>query len=444
MKTSLRLVCVLSFLMATAVLSSAEKEFLKAFPETSGVRSLIASRWLTAPVAAVSPLQDEVVTDAYGESARISVTGRGKSLSVTLNPVGYSGETLRGRWVFLRDAATGDPLSIEIFPLEDSAISVVLRPGSESKTLLDLRIYGRDLRRGVPFGSAFQSLLTAPFSLVVSLTERTVPWELLSPDPLRYEGISKAVETIRSRLDRLVYLDDGAFNAEGRPVLISSGLDQNPKAVLEAAGTGRDLSRIQGGVNCAGFAKWIVDGMVRPEAGSGIRLKTLTRPSLAPETGFTERYRDSRLMFFGLDWVRNLAAASVSLSLGRTVYPEEAGVDVTAEPFPSETGYESNVGYRVSELIPLLYWLAVKEPGRWYLGALSEERGESGNPDNPLLRYYHHVAALFPWFDESGRFSLAVFESAAETDPEAFVLRDASEWIFLVRMDMTSPSRFDP
>lgn len=241
MKTSLRLVCVLSFLMATAALSSAEMEFLKAFPETSGVRSLIASRWLTAPVAAVSPLQDEVVTDAYGESARVSVTGRGKSLSVTLYPVGYSGESLRGRWVLLRDAATGDPLSIEIFPLEDSAISVVLRPGSESKTLLDLRIYGRDLRRGVPFGSAFQSLLTAPFSLVVSLTERTVPWELLSPDPLRYEGISKAVETIRSRLDRLVYLDDGAFNAEGRPVLISSGLDQNPKAVLEAAGTGRDL-----------------------------------------------------------------------------------------------------------------------------------------------------------------------------------------------------------
>ena len=147
---------------------------------------------------------------------------------------------------------------------------------------------------------------------MVSLTERTVPWELLSPDPLRYEGISKAVETIRSRLDRLVYLDDGAFNAEGRPVLISSGLEQNPKAVLEAAGTGRDLSRIQGGVNCSGFAKWIVDGMVRPEAGSGIRLETLTRPSLAPETGFTERYRDSRLIFFGLDWVRNLAAASVT------------------------------------------------------------------------------------------------------------------------------------
>ncbi len=412
------------------------------FPESDSARGMIAERWLFAPVETVAPLKSAIVTDMYGDSFEVSAAKTGNLVSVTVKPA-YT-DSVAGAWRLDRDAESGEPVSITVTPVNDPSIILTIRPGSGAKTLIDLSLYGLKVRNGVPFGMAFRSVLTAPLSSVAALTAKTVPWELLFPETLRYGNVAAGVSTIRARLPQLVYLDDGAFDDAGKPVLISTGAPQDPKAVLEAAKDGRDLSKVRGGVNCSGFAKWIVDGIVKPTAGSRTFIRALERQTSSPETGFTERYRDPNDVFFGLDWIRNLAAAVVSLELGHTVYPEDAGADVTDEPFSGATGYETDVGYKVSELMPLLYWLAAREPGHWYLGALSEELGERGNAKNPLLRYYNHVAAFFPWFDETGRFRLAVFESASETPVSAFLENNADDWIFLVRLDMPPPIRFDP
>lgn len=448
--------CVFFLFLSLAAVRADDADFLDSFPDSAMARERALSRWFTASPDSVAPLMDESLTDPYGHTFTFSAEKTDRILSVTVSPGGAllpentlnlapaAKQSPRGRWIYNRDIDSGEPLSIVVYPVADPEIMVTLRPGAGTKTLVDLSVYGLDVRKGVPLGTPFTALLVAPFSRVVALTGKTMPWNLLAPDTLRYRDVSSAVATIRERLPTLVYLDDGAFDDAGKPVLIETGMPQDAKKVMDAANDGRDISRVRGGVNCSGFVKWIVDGIVWPTAGSGIFIQSLKRSTSAPETGFTERFREDYDLFFALDWVRNLAASVVSLNTLQTVYPENAGINVTVEPFPSATGHKKDVGYRMSELLPLLYWLAINEPGRWYLGALSEERGEVGSKTDPLLRYYHHTVALFPWFDGAGHFRVAIFESAVETDSSTFISREADEWIYLVRLDMPTPSRFDP
>lgn len=414
------------------------------FTESDSLRAQIEDRWFSAPIDTVAALKGEIVEDPYGDGFEISVSKTDTVVSVTLIQTDRDEGSIAGRWTLNRDKITGEPVSIVVNPMDNPEIVLTLRPGAGSKSLLDLSVYGLYARKGVPFGKSFQSVLTSSVESIAALTARTVPWNLVHPDPLLYGNIAQGVETIRSRLPTLVYLEDGAFDDTGKPVFIESESPQDPKAVLAEAADGRDISIIRGGVNCSGFVKWIVDGIIRPTAGSGTFINSLKRWSSAPETGFTERYRESRDVFFALDWTRNLASAVVSLDAGHTVFPDAAGIDVKVEPFSGALGFETDVGYQVKELLPMLYWLAANEGGHWYLGALSRERGERGNAANPFLRYYHHAAAFFPWFDEKGQLRVAVFESAAETPVETFVERNRDAWVFLTRVDMSAPGRFAP
>jgi hypothetical protein len=91
----------------------------------------------------------------------------------------------------------------------------------------------------------------------------------------------------------------------------------------------------------------------------------------------------------------------------------------------------------VDGLRPLLYILAIREPGNFYIAAFNRRMGESVS-----LRQYFHEALLFPYFDDSGTFRVAVFESAAETSLEAVIRRYPEEFVHLVRIP--AQPEFDP
>jgi len=90
----------------------------------------------------------------------------------------------------------------------------------------------------------------------------------------------------------------------------------------------------------------------------------------------------------------------------------------------SYPGFLTDAGYGVEGLLPLLYTLAIDEPGRFYLAAVNNEIGPPSTETNPQgkprMRQYFHIAAFVPYFSESGVFHVAVFESAAETSIQAF------------------------
>lgn len=412
------------------------------FSDSAAVRSSIVNDWLTEEIDPLRALKPVEVTDRYGNVYDISQkkSASGETLDVTVAPRARAG--VQGTWILSRKLIDGSCDRISVYPVADANIRVDVKPDGtnpeKGRCRLDLVIYGAFAARDVNVGVPFFSLYTAPFSSLVSLTATTVPWELIDPDPSLYDDIGSMIMEIREKLPTLVYLDDGAFDENYSPVLIATGQAQDPKKVLAAIPLGQNPALVAGGVNCSGFAKWIVDGIIRTEAGQGTFIVPLKGRTDAPSTYFTEPVRESRDLFFALDWTRNLASAAESLRVGRTVKPDESGVNVTVDTFSGMTPFVKNVGYKVKELYPLLYKLAVREPGNFYLGAISRERG------NPPMRQYHHVVAFFPRFDRDGQFSVAVFESAVETPCDVFIAKNADAFAYLVRVRAPEAAYFEP
>ncbi len=445
--------CVLLLLARGEPAFAVDAGFLRDFPESGEVRALVFDEWLSEELSRVLLLRPRTLTDRFGNSftVRNEKSRDGAFLRIIVGPV-ESADALpsgrrtdggvRGTWVLSRRISDGMPASISVYPVDNPNVVVTLVPDGASpesgRSRLSLETWGRTVRSGVPVGLPLVKLYTMDVASVVSMTRATVPWTALSPDPWRYVDLSRMVETIRAEIGSLVYLEDGAFDERGRPVYIGDGRAQREEEVLAAALGKRDVSGIAGGVNCSGFAKWIIDGMIRPVTGSGVKIAALKGPTSFPDTRFTESYRESRDLFFALDWTRHLASAALSLASWSTVRPDTSGVDVKLEPFSGLHGHERNVGYRVTDALPLLHWLALVEPGHFYLGAVSREVGE------PSLRTYHHVAVFMPYFDAEGRFSCVVFENAEETSISAFTAANADAWVHLVRVRAPESGRFAP
>lgn len=409
---------------------------------TAPVRETLFDSWLSTELSPLLAMRARETEDRYGRVFRVHQERDTKTGCLAVRIQAQDSAGVQGLWELLRRFSDGSPREIRIYPLNNPDIWISLvsaddRPES-GRSLLNLMVYGSPVVSGIPVGVPLVRLYTMPLSDIMFMTRSVVPWALLHPDPDDYEAVRSAVDSIRSRLDTLVYLDDGAFDHEGNPVYIRDGSPQDPAAVLMALEPGQQVASIAGGVNCSGFAKWIVDGIIRPVAGSRLFIEPLKKQTDSPETHFTEPFRESRDVFFALDWTRQLASAVVSLSGKRTVLPAQSGVDVTAEPFPQLVQYVPGVGYRSDALEPLLYWLAVQEPGHMYLGAISRERG------TPLLRQFHHIAVFLPYFTPEGHFSVAVFESAVETPLSLFASRNSDAYIHLVRIRVPEKGRFNP
>jgi len=412
------------------------------YPESSGPRAGVYDSWLGRELDQLIALKNETLINDLGDEFDIGQQKDATAGTVTISVMPKVTEGNQGAWSLTRSLTDGMPISIRVYPVKDSSIWITLRPDGpypeRGKTLLTLTIYGADAISDVPLGLPFVRMYRTPLATIVSLSKNSVEWGLLTPDPYAYAAALPSIEAIREGLPSLVYLEDGCFNERGEPVYIETGLPQNPEAVFRAAAKGQDTSSLSGGVNCSGFAKWLVDGIIRPATGGNLFIEPLKTQTSSPETHFTGPYRESRDLFFALDWTRNLASAAASLAGGRTVKPDASGVDVIVSRLPGITPLAKDVGYRVKDLSPILYYLALKEPGHWYLGAESRERGD------PLLRQYHHIVAFFPYFDGNGRFTVAVFESARESTLAGHIASNSDAWVHLVRIRLPEPGYFLP
>jgi hypothetical protein len=102
----------------------------------------------------------------------------------------------------------------------------------------------------------------------------------------------------------------------------------------------------------------------------------------------------------------------------------------------SYPGFLFNAGFSFEGLQPLLYTLAIDEPGNIYLASVNNEIGV------PRIRQHFHVAVLVPYFNEQGTFQVAVFESATETSFNTFKNRYPGHFVNLVRIAVDP--LFDP
>jgi hypothetical protein len=354
----------------------------------------------------------------------------------------YAGWT-QGSWVLTRRRDNNPEGSrIRVFLRSDYNTYVQFRPFSDEKCLMDVVLYDAFVVRALPLPVPFERLYVLPVEEVLNLAGNRFPRRYFDPEPGAYRDSRSLIARIRSRLPELFFLDDGAQDENGDFVFIKSLEPQNG----------------WGGLNCSGFAKWVVDGILRPLTGERLPITPLKAPYGERGTPFTETWEELRDPFFGLDWCRNLASRAVAV-LRSSAYGTLEEIEVRDWPFSqviqrqtggstvnSYPGYLQNAGFGVEGLQPLLYTLAVDEPGRIYLAAVNDDIGAPVTPDNPRglprLRQYYHIAVLVPYFNERGVFQVAVFESAEETSFSRFRNRYPGQFVNLVRIPIEGA--FDP
>jgi hypothetical protein len=345
----------------------------------------------------------------------------------------------QGSWIYSRNYTTGAPERIRIFLRSDPMIYVQFRPLGKDKSLMDVVLYEAYVVRGLPIGIPLDRLLTIPVEEALAAAGNRFPRRYFDPDPRMYRDTRAFVGAVRKLLPALNFEDDGTIDENGSYVFIENLRPQTTPV----------------GLNCSGFAKWIVDGILRPITGKRLTVTALKTPVTQRTSSLAANF-ENRDSLFGLDWTRNLAleAARVLRSgdplKGTPSFATVENVEVRQESFAalidrtrgsaaikSYPGFLLNAGFSVEGIRPLLYTLAVNEPGNLYLASVNRERG----PD-PVQRQHYHVAVLVPYFNEYGVFQVAVFESAAETNLAGFIGRHPDAQINLVRIPVEGI--FDP
>jgi hypothetical protein len=319
-----------------------------------------------------------------------------------------------GSWIIKRSTEDGGFLQAKVYYRSDPGCFLRLFPQG-SRTLLEVTLYGVPVVRRAQLPVAFSSLLTSPFARVVELSRSLVRWELLlwRGEPAADSRLLEASGRIRSALGGLRVADDGALDEEGRYIRIADGSRQGPA----------------GGLNCSGFAKWVVDGFYGPLSGGRLLgVEQLKRRNLELRGNrWSAGHELDRDPYFGLDWARNLASA-----LGRAYGEAEAGPEASDLRRLDFLEYREDVGYPVEELELALFLAAARSPGSFYLGSLNREM--AGLPGQPVLRQHYHLAVFLPYFTAGGEFRVAVFDLARESSLADIRRRFAGHYIHLQRL----------
>ena len=350
----------------------------------------------------------------------------------------------QGSWIITRHRDTGEGTRIRIFLRSDFNTYIQFRPLSGERSLMDVVIYDAFVLRSLPIPVPFERLYVLPVEDVLAMAGDRFPRRFFDIEPAMYQDSRAFVSAVRSRLPELVFADDGAIDENGNYVFIDTLQAQDPEGLM--------------GLNCSGFAKWVVDGILRPVTGTRLPISPLKEPFGDRGSSYTDIWEDLRDPFFGLDWNRNLAsaAATVLRSSGQGILEE---IEVRSWPFsqlilrePGGSsvmpfqGFSHNAGFSFEGLQALLYALAIDEPGRIYLAAVNNEMGAPVTQENPRglprFRQYFHVAVLVPFFTERGVFQVVLFESVEETSFARFRTRYPGQAVNLVRIPIERA--FDP
>ncbi len=285
-------------------------------------------------------------------------------------------------------------------------------------SLLSIRLYGYQMQENIKIPLPITTVLRTPFDTIERLTSGYVNWGFYLPDPLFIysDDVRQLSMRIISLLRFLHDSDDGAINKNGRFVSISTLKEQ--KGV--------------GGLNCSGFAKWVIDGLYYPRKGTYLDLSVLKKKHLEVRGNkWSKKLEDKYDPYFGLDWTRNLA-----WEYAKTYNPEVGYRSSDVNNLSFQT-YVNNVGFPLKKLKVILYELAVSEPEYFYLGAVSMI---TENP--PGLRRYLHVLVLLPYIDSSGKFVYRILSRNENVSLEEMEKRYPDSFVHLVRI--RASNRFEP
>jgi hypothetical protein len=374
--------------------------------------------FVNAPISRLSGIPSRSYTQR--EDARkvaFQIRRRGESVYLLfLGEDEWGGFPLlrRGNVSIKRDVVSGEFHYMTVMTRNHPECFIRMYPGDE-RTFLDVVLFGVEIHHRLIIPQKFSAIVFSPIAQVIQMTRNRIRWDVIL-NRGKTENALEMIEQIRSHLPRLKDLDDGAYNQSGEPVYIATGKPS------------------EGGMNCSGFAKWIVDGYYFPLTGRYTDIGRLKKKLIEVRGNrWSQRYESERDPYFGLDWSRNLAMIlNEARGRRRVAHPED--FDVRKVDYLS---YREDIGYPVARLKLLLFLLAQHEPGAFYLGSLNREHGS-----DPIIRQHVHLAILIPYFSADGTFDVAVFEINRETSLASLEERYRGDYIHLVRIE--GGSRFQP
>jgi hypothetical protein len=423
----LSLLCFLSLSAALAVDAP-----LSQIPDDSALRRKLFDPWFTETPSRVLARNAYLETLPGGGRVEVRTELGTNEFGIVLAREiagGFPGWA-QGSWVVTRNTGNGRLTRARFFPRSDPYTYIQFRPLDENRSLLDVVAYDAYIAQSVSMPLNLERILTIPLQDTLYAANRQDLLRYFEPHLENYANVRELISRIRQFLPKLSFADDGAINEDGSYVFINTLQPQTANP----------------GLNCSGFAKWLIDGLLMPVTGKRLSISALKQPYGTRGSSFTAPYEASRDPFFGLDWIRNLAAA-VNSTLKSPAFGVLDEIEVKESPFSQiilrsgrtsrisySTGFLPDAGFDIKDLRALLFTLAINEPGTIYLGAVNNEL-----PPKPRMRQYFHIAALLPYFDEHGTFHILVFESAAETRFNNFIARYPSHYINLVRIPLENP-----
>ncbi|MDR2048594.1 MAG: hypothetical protein LBP69_03995 [Treponema sp.] len=423
------------FLGSGLVLQAADLP-MRQIEDDSALRAAIKDSWLMESPSSVLRNRPFTRTLPGGSPVQVRTETRQNELTVILAREwnGTFPGWAQGSWVLTR-FMDGAYERIRIFLHSDPYTYIQFRPmenpasgSSAGKTLLDVVLYEAYVVRGLALGIPMENLLTMPLNDIFDALGDRFPARYFDPDPDMYRDSRELIKKVRAELPGLQFADDGAIDENGRYVYIDSLAPQN-------------AAENSGGLNCSGFAKWFVDGLLYPVTGRLLSIAPLKEATVKSGSSLAANYSGIQDPYFGLDWTRNLALeAAKALRSPALAAVEEVEVrDGNFSALIDRRGGGASIrsypdflpgaGFGIEGLKPLLYTLAVNEPGHVYLVSVNNETGPA-----PRMRRHYHVAVLIPYFNEYGVFQTAVFESAAETSLNACIARYPGHMVNLVRI----------
>lgn len=402
-------------------------------PESASVRGKLTDAWFTENTVILAEKEAEIISNEAGEIFQVRYDD--EACAVIVSPqiripvilytdagvVDTYQETYpygtAGTWVLFLDRTTSSPLCIRYFFAGDSEVFVQFRPGKKgyaSKTVVDFSVFGEYAAQNIPTGVSMEQLFTMSLEDVIRLTEQSLPWIDGKFFPEYCESNRQMSAVIQERLDDFVYVDNAVYNEYGNLVMLKNA--EYPEC--------EEGKRAISGV---GFLKWIVDGLVRPVSGSGLRVDPLLKATTAAseESGTAFDEYDTTL---ALDWTHNLATAAVSVITGINYTYETSGVNVHPDQFSAK--YTENAGYPIDDLRPILYMISANETGYFYLGAVRHEVKEKKS-----FVTYNECAAFFPYFVEGGIFKVDVFADGKMFTLDEYIEDHSGDLIQLTRIN---------
>ena len=447
-KTFLAFISV-CFLMTVPAVA---KNYTFNIPDSSSIRTNLVERWFEASLETVRANVPEIYHNQAGQEFKVSMEESESSFNIFVAPKKvinvdiYSDKGKRteqqdvfpgdapGSWVIIRDKLTGKALRIRYYFLKNSEVFVQFTPNGKT-ALVDLVIFGNYASRGVMTGVPFSTFYDASFDRVMEITKRSIPWSYVMIDPTQYHSIMQMGEVIKEKLPFIKLTPDAMYDENDELIHISSG-----KKIETNGSNGIDVNDGNLYLSSAGIIKWIADGLVEPIAGAKLNRKPLLEETVTiKDNGYQGILSQNYNLFFGLDWVRNIATAVISVYTGKNYKFNQSGVDVTVNPFASKitdkgvsniVTFVENTGYKVSVLKSLLYVLAATEPGTLYFGAIRE----TDRTVSPEIKVFNDCVVFLPYFTSDGVFNCYLYINGRALSLEDFCTIYKDEFVYLTRV----------